>query len=208
MSRPCEVEAPAAWLRHVDNRRIDLARSGIGELRYMDGRCIRAGQLSADIQWGSVAWEPDDPQHFVGPVRRMAGPQRVAEDEAGCGLIHGYDVGKDTGIVVGPSFVQPGGFVTLVKVGSAATTWHDRCIGREALRRLCGRRRVRRSSGLARTCTGNQKDNRNQNEWAHLPPVHRPRVPGSFNSAMRPTVAIWRSEPCPTSCGSWASCGP
>src|SRR5947209_20260722 len=107
MSRPCEVEAPAAWLRHVDNRRIDLARSGIGGLRYMDGRCIRAGQLSADIQWGSVAWEPDDPQHFVGPVRRMAGPQRVAEDEAGCGLRYRYGIRKEIRIVVHASVRHP-----------------------------------------------------------------------------------------------------
>src|SRR5438128_1401801 len=109
MSRPCEVEAPAAWLRHVDNRRIDLARSGIGELRYMDGRCIRAGQLSADIQWGSVAWEPDDPQHFVGPVRRMAGPQRVAEDKAGCGCGIATAYGRKFGLLCAPASVTHAG---------------------------------------------------------------------------------------------------
>src|SRR6267378_2505461 len=100
MSRPREVKAPAAWLGHVDDRRINLARSRIGRLRYMDGLRIRAGQLPVDVQWRCVAWEPDDPQHFVGPVRRVAGPQRVTEDEAGRGLLHIKDIGKAGGIVV------------------------------------------------------------------------------------------------------------
>jgi hypothetical protein len=100
----------------------------------MNGWRIRAGQLSADVQWRCVAWEPDDPQHFVGPVRRVAGPQRVSEDEPGCGLLDIEDVWKAGGIVVRSSVRHPSWLVALVNVSRTATSRNYRRIRRQALR--------------------------------------------------------------------------
>jgi hypothetical protein len=149
LPRPSKVEMPTSGLRHVHDRRVDLARRRVGRLRGADDRGCLADRMRADRERCSVARFGDDPQDLVCWTVGMTSAQRIAEQKA-CGERRSRDrIGQTIWVVVRAGIIDPGGHTAFQDLGTSAPTRHHDRRGQRWPRARCGQER-RRGQGLQR----------------------------------------------------------
>src|SRR5260370_9129933 len=156
----------------VEGGRVDFAGGWGGWLPLHDGGGGRTEWVTADREPRAVSRQADDPENWVGWVRRVTGSRRVAEYETRSLLRDSKDVRQSVGVIVGPRFIKPCWDVTLDNRHRTTAARDDGGAYRHIGRRASGGRCRRRGRHCGRAA-GEERRNPGEPE----PPTHASSTP-------------------------------